>query len=373
MRLVRVSYRVPPEPGGKERHVECLTREQLKRGHKVALAFRRGTGIEGSSTVGIRPTALSRVLAAKSDVLAFAAETAAVLRDVLPVDLVHVHGDHLEAAVLGPACRRLGIPLVLTVHGGLHRRHRRFAAWAFDKVSAFIAIGSGTAGDLIAAGADPCRILTISSGLDIAAIAQLRDASVRFAREPGLVVSAGSLEPVKNHALSIEAIHLLRRTRPEVRLVIAGDGPERARLERLAGVGEAVTLAGRLGRDDVYRLMLRAQVFLLASRRLTRKGEGVPTAALEALALGTPAVLSSDASLDPVVPDHGTYRTFSSGSVEDLATVLDAVLGDEEHRRRLSERGRRAVATLTWPAVTDRIEDWYRVVLDADRRGGVLP
>ncbi|MGH3389964.1 MAG: glycosyltransferase family 4 protein, partial [Actinomadura sp.] len=368
VKILRVSYRVPPEPGGKERHVECLSREQARRGHEVTLAFRRGTTVpDGATVLQIRPTTLSRVLAAKSDVLAFAAETARALRAAGPVDLVHLHGDHVEAAVLGPACRRLGIPLVLTVHAALTRRHRRFARRALRDVGAFIALGVPTAEDLAASGADPARILTMSSGLDTRRLAPY---AVEAAREPGLVVTVGSLVPMKNHALLIEAVHRLRRTRPETRLVIAGDGPERARLHRLAGTDPEITFAGHLGRDDVYALVRRAEAFALASRRLPGKGEGVPTAALEALALGTPVVVSSDASLDPVVPDPATYRTFRSGSVDDLVAVLGAVLDDEAARRRMSALGRQAAAALDWTAVAGRVEDWYRVAFGPDRRGG---
>jgi glycosyltransferase involved in cell wall biosynthesis len=362
---MRVSYRLPPEPGGKERHVECLTREQLSRGHEVTLAFRRGRPApHGATVLALRPTALSRVLGAKSDVLAFAAETAHALRDAGHLDVVHVHGDHVEAAVLGPVCRRLRVPMVLTVHGALTRRHRRFAERALRSVGAFIALGSRTADDLIASGADPRRILTISSGLDLAETSRLRDGSA--AREAGLVVSVGALEPVKDHGLLIEAVHELRRTRPGLRLIIAGEGPERSRLRRLARASRAITLAGQLPHEDVYRLVRRAQAFVLASRRLVGKGEGVPTAALEALALGTPVVLSSEASLEPVVTDREAYRTFASGSVAGLVAVLSAVLDDEDSRRRMSVRGRLAVAALDWPAVADAVEHWYQVALNGD-------
>ncbi|MEU6740508.1 glycosyltransferase family 4 protein [Streptosporangium sandarakinum] len=358
-----MSYRVPPERGGKERHVDCLTREQLGRGHEVALAFRRGNTVpEGAAVLPLRPTVLSRALAARSDVLAFAAEVAHALRHAGRADLVHLHGDHVEAAVLGPICRRRGVPLVLTVHGALSRRHHRVARRALGAVDAFIALGSRPARDLVELGADPHRVLTMSSGLDLAGMpcpAPPAD------REPGLVVSVGSLDPVKNHDLVIEAVRLVRRTRPEVRLVIAGDGPERSRLSQLSEAGGPIELAGPLPRDEVYGLLRRAQVFVLASRRLPGKGEGVPTAALEALALGTPVVLSSEASLDPVVRDGGAYRTFESGSLDGLVSALGAVLDDEEERDRMSARGPRAVAGLGWPAVADRVEEWYRVALDA--------
>jgi glycosyltransferase involved in cell wall biosynthesis len=368
MRILRVSYRVPPEPGGKERHVECLTRQQVRRGHHVTLAFRRGHAVPaGAEALPLRPTALSPVLALKSDVLAFAAEVAVTLRRHHPrPDLVHLHGDHVEASVLGPVCRRLGVPLVLTVHAALSRRHPRFTRAALRHVGSYIALGSATAGDLVRAGADPARVQVASSGLDLYAIARL---APRVPREPGLVVSVGSLEAMKNHALLIEAVRELRRTRPKVRLVIAGDGPDHERLRRLAGPGTGVELAGRLPREEVYPLMRRAEVFVLASRRLPGKGEGVPTAALEALALGTPVVVSSDAALDPVVTDHAAYRVFRTGSLVDLVSVLGPLLGDPRARREMGERGRAAAATLDWPAVADRMELAYDQALGTHRHG----
>ncbi|ETK33480.1 glycosyltransferase family 4 protein [Microbispora sp. ATCC PTA-5024] len=187
MRILRVSYRVPPEPGGKERHVECLTREQLGRGHEVTLAFRKGTAVPaGADALALRPTPLSPLLAVKSDVLAFAAEVSRTLRRLRRPDLVHLHGDHVEAAVLGPACRRLGIPLVLTVHAALSRRHTRFARRSLRGLHGYIAIGSGTARDLVRLGSDPTRIRVASSGLDLR---ELDRHAGPPERERGLVVA----------------------------------------------------------------------------------------------------------------------------------------------------------------------------------------
>ncbi|WP_326823991.1 glycosyltransferase family 4 protein [Streptosporangium sp. NBC_01756] len=364
-----MSYRVPPEPGGKERHVECLTREQLRRGHEVTLAFRGGSTVpNGAMVLPLRPTGLSCLLAVKSDVLAFAAEVVGALRNAGPVDLVHLHGDHVEASVIGPFCRKLGIPLVLTVHAALARRHRRLARMALGHVGAFIAIGSRTADDLMDRGADRRRILVASSGIDLGAIS----GSPPPAREPGLIVSVGSLEPMKNHALLIEAVQALRPANPGLRLLVVGDGPELGRLRRLAGTETGIEFAGQLLRDEVYRQVRRAEVFVLASRRLDGKGEGVPTAALEALALGTPVVVSSDALLDPVVSNRAAYRTFESGSVDDLVRVLRTVLGDEDLRRRMSTLGTQAATALDWPVVAGRFEEWYRVALNAGHPSGAL-
>ncbi|MGW1494263.1 glycosyltransferase family 4 protein [Streptomyces sp. NPDC002402] len=363
-----MSYRVPPMPGGMERHVECLTREQVRRGHQVSMAFRHGTSVPaGVTQLSLHRTVLSRLLVPKSDRIAFAVEAAATVRhlygDARPhgVDLLHLHGDHVEAMWLGPLCRRLGIPLCLTVHARLADRRQRLARRAFQYVDAFIALGSGTATDLVTYGVHEQRILTMSSGLELShmpSTAGPRD------RERGLIVSVGALDPMKNHGLLIEAFHELARSRPGLRLVIAGEGPERDRLARLAAAGSGVELAGALSRQEVYRLVRRAEVFVLASCRLPGKGEGVPTAALEALALGTPVVVSSDASLHPVIRDPQTYRVFRSGQKADLVSTLGTLLDDESVRSRMSELGRRSAAQLDWPVVAERVEEWYRAALN---------
>ncbi len=152
---------------------------------------------------------------------------------------------------------------------------------------------------------------------------------------------------MKNHGLLIEAFHELGGSRPGMRLVIAGEGAERDRLGRLAAKGPGVELPGPLPRQEVYRLVQRAEVFVLASCRLSGKGEGVPTAALEALALGTPVVVSSDASLDPVIDDREAYQIFPSGSKTELVQVLRTVLDDASRRNRMSERG--VAPPRSWP------------------------
>ncbi|GAA3798829.1 hypothetical protein GCM10022226_17780 [Sphaerisporangium flaviroseum] len=360
MRILRVAYRLPPEPGGKERHVDRLTREQLARGHHVILAHRHGKPTGGAEPLPLAPTLAGRLAARRSDPVAFAMECARALPGVRDVDLVHLHGDHREALSLGPVTRRLGIPLVVTVHGALAARHGPVLSWAFRHVDGFVALGDRPANDLRAAGVPVHKIRTMSSGLDLAHLDGFRG---RAPVEPGLIVSVGALEAVKNHALLIEAFHQVRAGCPWARLVIAGDGSERARLERLAGPDSGVEFAGHLSAERTYSLVGRAHAFVLASRRLAAIGEGVPTAALEALALGTPVIVSSDASLTPVVQDGGAYLTFRSGSRDELVARLRAVLRQEAGHPETAERGRRAVAALDWSQVASRVEECYETFM----------
>lgn len=99
-------------------------------------------------------------------------------------------------------------------------------------------------------------------------------------------------------------------------------------------------------------------------------GEGIPNAALEALALGAAVLVSSDASLDPAAPPDA-YQMFRSGSVDDLVTQLHTLLDDDEARQRMIERGVRAAEALDWPLVAARVERWYDAVIS--RRVPTLP
>lgn len=89
----------------------------------------------------------------------------------------------------------------------------------------------------------------------------------------------------------------------------------------------------------------------------------MPTAALEALALGTPVVVSSDAVLDPVISDRRAYKVFESNSVDSAVREITSVLEDTHVRERMSALGKQAVAELDWSVVTQRVMEWYYTVL----------
>lgn len=358
MRILHIAYRLPPEPGGMELHIERLIRAQLPRGHEVIVAHRRGELPRGTAPMPLTRTGASRAVSLKSDEIAFAMECAEALSRVAAPDVIHLHGDHREALALGSAARRLGIPLMLHIHGALTMRHRAIMPWAFRHVGGFIVAGTRPRADLHTVGIPDRLIRMTSAGLDVGRLAGFRD-SGRVRR--GLIISVGSLVKVKNHELTIEAFHRVRTVRPDARLVIAGEGPERDRLQRLAATGPGIEFTGHIAPDRVYSLVNRGEVLVHSSQRLRGIGEGIPNAALEALALGTAVLISSESTLDPVVP-RDAYRIFRSGDAADLAARLHALLDDDETRRRMSERGVSAAEDLDWPLVAARIERWYEMV-----------
>ncbi|GGE48853.1 glycosyl transferase [Agaricicola taiwanensis] len=137
-----------------------------------------------------------------------------------------------------------------------------------------------------------------------------------------VILSVGRLTRQKNFPLLIEAFSDLAALRPS-RLVILGEGEERAALEALVArldVGDRVSLPGFL--PNPFALMKRASVFALSS-----DWEGLPTVLIEALACGVPVVATDCESGPDEILDGGRYgRLVPTGDRNALAAALNETI-----------------------------------------------
>ena len=185
-----------------------------------------------------------------------------LLRRRFPFDLVHAH----YAAPAGDAVRRarLGVPLVVSVHGGdvlgLIEQWEGGPAvvqTALGAARLTLANSAGIARRCEALGAREVRVVHL--GTDLPA-ATTHDATT--------LVTVGNLIARKRHADVLRALWLLRDEYPELRWVIAGDGPERPALERLAaelGLAGRVEFRGALAPDAALATARAGGVFVLPS------------------------------------------------------------------------------------------------------------
>ena len=152
------------------------------------------------------------------------------------------------------------------------------------------------------------------------------------ARDGVLLVHCGRLSPEKKPQRSLTTLASLRAEGLRARMVVAGDGPLRDRLERRAAAeGLPVTFAGFLaGRAELAALLGSADVVLAPG-----PAETFGLAALEGLACGTPVVASAESALPEVVGDAG-----ASVAGEDLSAGVRAVLARPEAARRAAARAR---------------------------------
>lgn len=210
------------------------------------------------------------------------------------------------------------------------RRLFRSMGYWYPRADAVIAPSPGVGDDLVRlAGVRPERLHVIPNPIVTPALAEQAAAPLddpwfgesERAAVP-VILGAGSLEPRKDFATLVRAFARLRTRRP-VRLVILGEGDERARLTALAaelGVAEHLKLPGF--EPNPYRYMARADVFALTSRR-----EGSGAVLVEALACGAPAVACDCPTGPAAILGQGRHGPLVPvGDDEALAAALERLL-----------------------------------------------
>lgn len=149
------------------------------------------------------------------------------------------------------------------------------------------------------------------------------------------IIGVGRFMPSKDYATLLEAFKDAReRGNADLSLVLVGYGDGRTKLEEHAtslGIRDAVTFTGRLPRRQVYGAINAAEVFVHPS---TNEGFGMTV--LEAMAVGTPVVVSSMDVMEEVLGDAGRYA--SPGTPTDFGRQIDLVLSDPETAEEMATK-----------------------------------
>lgn len=156
-----------------------------------------------------------------------------------------------------------------------------------------------------------------------------------------IIMSAGRLVPWKGFDTLIKAMPAIRRKFRDATLVIAGDGPERERLEQLAKrleIDTHVIFLGKLTQDVLASYIKMADVFALATSY-----EGFSHQLLEVMAIGTPIVTTSAGGNPELVEDGKHGLLVRKGDQKALATLIIKVLSDRALRERLVRGAKRRV------------------------------
>lgn len=173
----------------------------------------------------------------------------------------------------------------------------------------------------------------------------------------------GRLSPLKGADVVLEAFAILARTQPKARLVVVGDGPERAKLEaRAAGLVAAGTVEfrGWLSPPEVAECLRGSALLTVPSTTPEIFG----LTALEALALGRPLIASRIGALPELVgPDNGVL--VAPGDAAALAEALSGLIGDAERLAQLGEGSARRAEAFDLDRCLDDYEAWYREALAA--------
>jgi glycosyltransferase involved in cell wall biosynthesis len=192
-------------------------------------------------------------------------------------------------------------------------------------------------------GLKPARVEVIYNGVDLGRYDPQRSERERVRAEWGVkpdetvIVQVARLNHLKDHGTALRALARLAAERPRVRLVVVGDGEERAEIERLIQQLRMEPFVCLLGtRTDVPRLLQGADVMLLSS--IT---EGIPLTLIEAMATGLPCVATRVGGVPEVVVDGHTGLLAQAAAPDGLASCLQTLCDDADLRQRMGAAGRR--------------------------------
>jgi len=227
----------------------------------------------------------------------------------------------------------------------------------------FAVISPSTRDDLVRRGIDRDLIDVVFCGLDHGLFRRLPDVA-RDARPT--LVHFGRMRRYKAIDVVIRALAVVRRSVPDARLVIIGDGPDRARLETLTGrlgLRDAVEFAGRMSGEAMVALLNRCHVFLNASPK-----EGWGLTVVEANACGVPVVGSDRPGLRDSIRDGVTGFLVPYGDVDAFARRTVEILSDTELRERMIAAGEAWAGSMTWERTADEMEQVFLAASAAGAR-----
>jgi glycosyltransferase involved in cell wall biosynthesis len=246
-------------------------------------------------------------------------------------DLVHAHFAYPDGAAAALLAREHRLPLVVTVHGSdlnvLARSpaRRRHIQGALKGAAAVVAVAKDLVCKVVDLGVPPDRVHHIPNGVDLTKFSSgdRAEARIRLGLPRGgrIVLGVGGLVPVKAYDRLIRALSHLGS---DTSLVLAGDGPERESLERLAhtlGLASRVRLAGAVPHGTLCAYYRAADVLAISSH-----SEGWPTVIHESLACGTPVVANRVGGIAEALSSPGLGLLTEGNSEEEMARGIRQAL-----------------------------------------------
>jgi glycosyltransferase involved in cell wall biosynthesis len=357
---LRIAFVIPSlGAGGAERVATLLANEWRAGGHDVTLVTFDTPGTEpffaldpGISLRELSASATRGLSAKLGTNVARVSRLRAVLRELRP-DVVVAFMTEANVIALWAALG-LGVPVVISERNqpdrpGLGRAHRLARRLTYPLASAMVVQTDAIASWGKARFRIPVHVIPNPVRLG-EGTARREDGDVQW------LTSLGRLVPQKGFDILIESFAAVASRHPKWRLVIYGEGPDRALLERLregSGCADRIVLPGLT--KDAAEALSKASLFVLPSRF-----EGYPNALLEALAQGLPVLATASPG--------GTVEILANGAhgmlvpPEDVAAMtraLDAMLSAPDLRDAYAWKARRAVTGLDVATVGKRWLDLF--------------
>jgi len=356
-----------PSAGGAEVHLHEIFSRLVSRRHEISLLVSGWP--EGEAETELNGMRVLRVGGRYSFPLV---ARSAFKRHFAESDLDLLVEDVNKLPLYTP--RWSGVPVVALVphlFGGTAFQQESWpvaaAVWAAERLLPrmyrgipFQAISRSTADDLVERGIERERIQVIFPGLDHGVFRPAPEPT-RF--EMPTLVSVGRLRRYKGLDIVFSALAILRARGLEVRLVVAGRGDDRARLERVAeakGVTDLVEFSGFVSESRKVDLLRSAWVHVYPS---PKEGWGISN--VEAAACGTPSVASDSPGLRESVLDGETGYLVPHNGARIWAERLERLCREPALRDRMGRAALKHAARFTWETAADQTEAGLQAALSS--------
>ena len=273
------------------------------------------------------------------------------------VDIIHAHSSR-DAWLAGAAGKLLGIPVFRT----RHLLTRIGGPYVYARLTdTVLTVSEGVRQYLISAGVPGERIIAVPTGINLKrfdpARADLVDMRARFgvSRDAFVIGLIAVLRKAKGHRFLLQALRRLAPEFPQLKLLIAGTGPQeqniRNLIEELGLTGQVMMLGHQ---DDIPSLLRALDVFVLPAQE-----EALGTAIVEATAMGVPVIATRIGGIPEVVGEAGLL--FESEDVDALVNHLRTLIRSPELAARMRAQGAaRARELYDENLMVRRTEELYR-------------
>jgi len=179
---------------------------------------------------------------------------------------------------------------------------------------------------------------------------------------PPVLVCLGRLVHAKGFDLALTALASIRQCFPNIRMVIAGDGPERQQLEQQVAelaLGKTVEFRGWVKPSKVFELLNSASLVIIPSRH-----EGLPQVAIQAAMMARPIVSTRVSGIPEVVQHQETGLLFEKGDIHGLTEAISHLLQHHDASIQMGQRARtKAMQTFEWKKCVAGYENLYKRLL----------
>lgn len=259
------------------------------------------------------------------------------------IDIIHTHG--YKSDIIGLlAARKAGIPCVMTPHGfssGMDFKLRIFS-WlgckALRHATKVVPLSQQLMEDCKNLGVPTDKTLYIQNGVDLSEV-EAQEKPVRAPDSEKRVGFVGQMISRKNIHDLLDVFNALHKKHPNTRLVLLGDGVQRAELEEYAKTLESNSHIEFLGfRDDRLELLKSFDLFAMTSTL-----EGIPRCLMEATAAEIPVAAYDIAGIDQLVEHNKTGLLAPLGDKEQLLSHWETILFNTDEAQRLASAAKEFV------------------------------